>query len=153
MIWLYLNATVKLVDHEGFRAEDQFGGKQRSDVWSFLTKEGVVHPPELENPDRPDNGDSGGSENETDDKHSNNNGDQSGHDNVDNHDQNGNSPFENETNKPIENVSNDKSSTFNKHENLPNTATTMYNWLLLGISLLLLGVIAQKMTGRKHLYK
>ncbi|MDR9792603.1 lamin tail domain-containing protein [Aeribacillus pallidus] len=159
-------------------AEDQFGGKTRSSIWSFQTKEGEIVPnpadpgeggndPEKDNRDKGGQGDKtpseGGSKDnktpsesggqEKDQDHSGN----EVHPENENHNGN-NGSGSGGTNNPsgtdgttdgtkFEQVSENQASA-----SLPDTATYVYRWLLIGMLLIAMGMML-KIRHRKAIYK
>jgi len=159
-------------------AEDQFGGKTRSSIWSFQTKEGEIvpnpaDPGEGGNDPEKDNRDKGGQDDKTpseggnqDNKTPSESGgqekdqDHSGNeDHPENENHNGNNGSgSGGTNNPsgtdgttdgtkFEQVSENQASA-----SLPDTATYVYRWLLIGMLLIAMGMML-KIRHRKAIYK
>lgn len=140
-------------------ATDKFGGKTRSSIWNFLTVDGEIIEPE--NPEKPENpeddGQPGGGTNDGKNEQDNSTGRDGGQGSTGS-DQDSNNNEKPSMEQPaadnginqskpnqtrddsqapiIENTSNHNGT---GSSSLPNTATNIFNWMLTGTLLLLLG--------------
>lgn len=130
-------------------AEDAFGGKTRSNIWSFITKDGeVIEQPGDGNSNgngngggSQDSGDTGTNDDTNDDnsgKKPENDGDgvtNGGGGDGDNNNNHANDQTNDDQNKVSITIDQPK-----VESKLPNTATNLYHYILIGILLLISGI-------------
>ncbi|WP_052659534.1 lamin tail domain-containing protein [Bacillus alveayuensis] len=132
--------------------EDQYGGKQRSDVWSFMTNEKVIehNRDETNGSDQSESGEnSEQSQQETDQ----NEVISIPNEDLDHQHENDKQRVRKQTSSTgIENVT-DHGDMTRIGNDLPETATMFYRWMVLGLILLFIGVISLRFTRQNRLYK
>jgi hypothetical protein len=132
--------------------EDQYGGKQRSDVWSFMTNEKVIEHNRDET-NGSDQSESGENSEQSQQEIDQNEVISIPNEDLDHQHENDKQRVRKQTSSTgIENVT-DHGDMTRIGNDLPETATMFYRWMVLGLILLFIGVISLRFTRQNRLYK